>query len=813
MEWTKEQQKNTRKNYKQTQMEEKMGNIVLLDDLTINKIAAGEVIERPASVVKELVENSIDAGANKINIETKNGGITYIRITDNGKGFMPDDMEMAFERHATSKIREAKDLETVTSMGFRGEALASIAAISHVELVSKTENNEIGKKVEVKGGDIINVEDAGCPKGSTITVTDLFYNTPVRYKFLKKDFTEAGYIEDVVTRIALVHPEISIKLVNSGKVIIQTSGNGDMKSVIYSIYGKDIADNIIDVNYSYEDIKITGVVGKPVIARSNRSNQLFFVNKRYIKDKLLTSAAEQGYKGLLTIGKYGFLVLNMEMNPKKVDVNVHPAKLEVRFEDENQVFKAVYHAIKDSLLKEDLIPDKTKIELDKQMQTNGAWKLDSSTKVGSNLNNPFANTIPENNIANSYASARQESNIAGSYASTRAESNISDSYASAKTENNLADSTAVNQANSEQKAEQDTTRISTLDRFFKEDDEEDKKEHKRGGLFGLFGRKKDELVEERKNIDDTQNFIADIYNNKNGINYETANSTLNNTAKVEEPKLENNDKQNLAEPINTVAKESMAENTGTIAQEPNYKNFDEMYALTFGKPKKEEVKVEEENSEYTVSSNDLKTAENVSIFEKLPQNNIPDYKFIGIAFSTYIIIEMNSELYIIDQHAAHERIMYEKIKANYYSDTNKDSQLMLLPDIITLSHKDMQIAKDNMEIFEKAGFVLEEFGENTIKLSGVPTVCLDLDTKELFLETLDEINTVARTAKQEIEEKFIATVACKAAVKANMALTKEEVDSLMQKLLLLPNPFTCPHGRPTAIRMTKTDIEKKFSRR
>ena len=800
MEWTKEQQKNTRKNYKQTQMEEKMGNIVLLDDLTINKIAAGEVIERPASVVKELVENSIDAGANKINIETKNGGITYIRITDNGKGFMPDDMEMAFERHATSKIREAKDLETVTSMGFRGEALASIAAISHVELVSKTENNEIGKKVEVKGGDIINVEDAGCPKGSTITVTDLFYNTPVRYKFLKKDFTEAGYIEDVVTRIALVHPEISIKLVNSGKVIIQTSGNGDMKSVIYSIYGKDIADNIIDVNYSYEDIKITGVVGKPVIARSNRSNQLFFVNKRYIKDKLLTSAAEQGYKGLLTIGKYGFLVLNMEMNPKKVDVNVHPAKLEVRFEDENQVFKAVYHAIKDSLLKEDLIPDKTKIELDKQMQTNGAWKLDSSTKVGSNLNNPFANTIPENNIANSYASARQESNI-------------SDSYASAKTENNLADSTAVNQANSEQKAEQDTTRISTLDRFFKEDDEEDKKEHKRGGLFGLFGRKKDELVEERKNIDDTQNFIADIYNNKNGINYETANSTLNNTAKVEEPKLENNDKQNLAEPINTVAKESMAENTGTIAQEPNYKNFDEMYALTFGKPKKEEVKVEEENSEYTVSSNDLKTAENVSIFEKLPQNNIPDYKFIGIAFSTYIIIEMNSELYIIDQHAAHERIMYEKIKANYYSDTNKDSQLMLLPDIITLSHKDMQIAKDNMEIFEKAGFVLEEFGENTIKLSGVPTVCLDLDTKELFLETLDEINTVARTAKQEIEEKFIATVACKAAVKANMALTKEEVDSLMQKLLLLPNPFTCPHGRPTAIRMTKTDIEKKFSRR
>ena len=816
-----------------------MGNIVLLDDLTINKIAAGEVIERPASVVKELVENSIDAGANKINIETKNGGITYIRITDNGKGFLPDDMEMAFERHATSKIREASDLETVTSMGFRGEALASIAAISHVELVSRTAENEIGKKVEVKGGDIINVEDAGCPQGSTITITDLFYNTPVRYKFLKKDFTEAGYIEDVVTRIALVHPEISIKLVNSGKVIIQTSGNGDMKSVIYSIYGKDVAENVIDVNYTYEDINITGVVGKPVIARSNRSNQLFFVNKRYIKDKLLTSAAEQGYKGLLTIGKYGFLVLNMEMNPKKVDVNVHPAKLEVRFEDENQVFKAVYHAIKDSLLKEDLIPDKTKIELDKQIQSNDAWKL------GTNTFNSFANTSNSNNFGikntletdiNQYKVAEQNT--------TNAESIKPVSQFENKIET-PAEPETVKLEETKSETSEETSRISNLDRFFNQDEEE-KKEHKRGGLFGLFGRKKEQEIEEKKDENDTQNFIAQIYNNKNEINnYEdSANASdeitkSDNSTKIAEnletlkPLLENtktNENSNTLETLNTTSENSAESVDATkridineinekmhkldeLKLDPDYKNFDEMYALTFGKPKKEEPKVEEKNAEYKINEADLKTAENISIFEKLPQNNVPDYKFIGIAFSTYIIIEMNSELYIIDQHAAHERIMYEKIKANYYNDTNKDSQLMLLPDIITLSHKDMQIAKDNMEIFEKAGFVLEEFGENTIKLSGVPTVCLDLDTKELFLETLDEINTVARTAKQEIEEKFIATVACKAAVKANMALTKEEVDSLMQELLTLPNPFTCPHGRPTAIRMTKADIEKKFSRR
>ena len=708
------------------------------------------VIERPASVVKELVENSIDAGANKITVEIKNGGISYIRITDNGKGFMPDDMEIAFERHATSKIRQADDLETVTSMGFRGEALASIAAISHVELISKTENNELGKKIEVKGGNIINIEEAGCPKGSTITITDLFYNTPVRYKFLKKDFTEAGYIEDVITRIALVHPEISIKLINSGKVVIQTSGNGEMQAVIYSIYGKDVAQNIIDVDYEYEDVKITGVIGKPIVARSNRANQLFFVNKRYIKDKVLTSAAEQGYKGLLTIGKYGFLVLNIDINPQKVDVNVHPAKLEVRFEDENKIFKAVYHAIRDSLLKEDLIPDKTKIELDKKTNSYNTWKIDTTTKpIEKNEFKEITKT------ENTKVDILEEINKIKNEPFT--------DFSLIKNKDKEQEVTKKEENNINEKEEKTTSKI--------------------GELFNLLSNKKRE-EKENENIE-------------NKIN--------NEDDKIEE-NIEETKKIDLSE-INEKIKE-----LDELKLEPDYKNFEEMYARTFGKTIKEE-KLEEKEEEYKVTDKDLKSVKNVSIFEKLPENTIPTYKYIGIAFSTYIIIEMDGELYIIDQHAAHERIMYERIKANYYSDENKDSQLMLLPDIINLSHKDMQIAKDNMEIFEKAGFMLEEFGENTIKLSGVPTVCLDLDNKELFLETLDEINTVARTAKQEIEEKFIATVACKAAVKANMALTKEEVDNLMKQLLTLPNPFTCPHGRPTAIRMTRIDIEKKFSRR
>ena len=793
-----------------------MGNIVLLDDLTINKIAAGEVIERPASVVKELVENSIDAGATKINIETKNGGITYIRITDNGKGFLPDDMEIAFERHATSKIREASDLETVTSMGFRGEALASIAAISDVELISKTADNEIGKRIEVKGGNVISFEDAGCSQGSTITVTDLFYNTPVRYKFLKKDFTEAGYIEDVVTRIALVHPEIAIKLVNSGKVIIQTSGNGDMKSVIYSIYGKEIADNIINIDYEYEDIKVKGVIGKPVIARSNRSNQLFFVNKRYIKDKVLTSAAEHAYKGLITIGKYGFLVLNIEMNPQKVDVNVHPAKLEVRFEDENKIFKAIYHAIKDSLLKEDLIPDRTKIELDKQINSNNSWKINNGFGVPQGIkkesekpkyeepkvdileeinkmrNEPFRDFSllngKENEKKQENDSLKEENKNYSVEVQEKTNTYNVNSSSNYK-EKNIEEQNGYKSKNTEI-SNNKQIQNAEIQNSNQNEEHKEKSGSKLGELFSMFYNKKKQ--DGNADIDDTQNFIAQIYNKENT----TLQDNIGATKKIDLPEV--NDKIKEIDKLKT---------------EPN---FNEMYARTFGTVIKEETKEEqknEKNEENRVTDKDLKTVENVSIFEKLPENQTLQYKYVGIAFSTYIIIEMNNELYIIDQHAAHERILYEKVKANYYRNDNKDSQLMLLPDIINLSHKEMQIAKDNMDIFEKAGFILEEFGENTIKLSGVPTICLDLDTKELFLETLDEINTVARTAKQEIEEKFIATVACKAAVKANMALTREEVDNLMRQLLVLPNPFTCPHGRPTAIRMTKYDIERKFSRK
>ena len=332
-----------------------MGKIILLDELTINKIAAGEVIERPASVVKELIENSIDAGAENISVEIENGGIAKIRIIDDGKGIEPDDMKIAFERHATSKIRVADDLEIVKTMGFRGEALASIAAISKVEMISRTEDSETGYKIVVEAGNIIFEEVTACPVGTSITVEKLFFNTPVRYKFLKKDYTESGYIEDVVIDQSLINTGVSIKLTNNGKVISKTNGSGDLKSVVYSIFGKDISEAVLDVNYKFEDIEVTGVVGKPEIARSNRSNQIFYVNKRFVKDKTLVAAADQAFKGMLPIGKFGFLILNIIVDPKKADVNVHPAKLEVRFTEEGNVYKAVMYAIKEGLLSGSLV--------------------------------------------------------------------------------------------------------------------------------------------------------------------------------------------------------------------------------------------------------------------------------------------------------------------------------------------------------------------------------------------------------------------------------------------------------------------------
>lgn len=765
-----------------------MGNIVLLDELTINKIAAGEVIERPASVVKEMVENSIDAGAKHIIVEIKNGGISFIRITDDGKGIQKDDVEIAFERHATSKIRSADDLQNVKSMGFRGEALASIAAISNVELVSKQETDEIGTRIVVEGGKTISLDEIGCSKGTTITVRNLFFNTPVRYKFLKRDFTESGYIEDVVTRIALIHPEISIKFINTGKTILSTNGSGNIVDTIYNIFGKETANSLINIDYEYENMKVKGVIGKPDIARGNRSNQIFFVNSRYVKDKTLSSAAEQAFKNTLPFGKFPFLVLNVEMPTSMVDVNVHPAKLEVRFSEEGNVFKAMYNAIKDGLLRID----------------------EPSTNTSVNENQIKLDTFE---TPKAFESFKIEDHTV-SAAEIKPEIT---SPTSSETKFDFSNGDIFNKLKSLQ--------------------DELKKETENNPNIKLTDEYK-QMTEKYSYPSTTENPPAptesEIIEDHKSSEADVANATIEefSTAPVINEDIEQNQIQeaDFSSTVDTQLSENDITNENiedekfeTLPQENDNEiknddlSFRKMYKELFGKEPYGGRIVEEQTPKtqenfYTINDEDF-SQDNISMFENTEQYNKPSYKFIGTAFESYIIIEMDNELYIMDQKLANEKIMCEKIKNIFYNFGEKVSQMLLLPDIISLDTKQMNIAKDNFKLFEKAGFTLEEFGENTMKLSGVPEICVDLDTENLFKEILEEINQAPRTNELQKEEKFIDAISSRVASKMPVVTSNEEIENLIDELLNLQNPFVDNYGKPFVIKMSRYEIEKKFARK
>ena len=786
-----------------------MGNIVLLDDLTINKIAAGEVIERPASAIKEMVENSIDAGATNITVEIKNGGISYIRITDNGKGIAEDDLEIAFERHATSKIRSAEDLSTVKSMGFRGEALASIAAISRVELVSKTATQANGQKIVVEGGNIIEKSETGACVGTTITVTNLFYNTPVRYKFLRKDFTEAGYIEDAISRIALAHPEIALKLINTGRTVIQTNGNGDIKTVIYSLYGKTVANSIIDVDYELEDIHIYGVIGKPEIARSNRANQIFFVNKRYVKDKVLSSATERAYKDYIPSGKFAFAVLNIDMNPRKVDVNVHPAKLEVRFENENTIFKAVYNSIKEKLLSDENnnVEEKNEFQPKKETIVEQIYNQRKLQEMGLIEEQPKENA---ENISTPIVKSEVRKEEVKVEEPQLKQNEI--------VENSKFVGNEVYDKNQEvlrklqelkQKVLNETYgKNNTITNLETEKDVEEVEKTDEDSLKEV--KEKEEI---KYNIPVQKISEPQVSENLNGekYTYEPINEARQQAEQIqykippkEEQPIQSVQYENITE--EPIKKENVQEKKTRFSPE-----FEEMYMKMFGtKPLEEQNKIEKKEN----NIDDItKPVENISIFDKFPENQKVNYKFIGIAFENYSILEINQDMYILNQRKAKERILYEVLKDNYYNEKQNSSQLLLLPDVITLSKKDMEIAKDNIEMLKKAGFVFEPFGEDDIKLTEVPEICVEMETKELFMEILKEINSVARTERKEIEEKFLQTVAKKVVENERMSNTREETQSIIEKLLSLTDLFDNSKGNPIAIKMSKYDIERKFSRK
>ncbi len=638
-----------------------MGLIAILDDNTINKIAAGEVVDRPASIVKELVENSIDAGATHISVEIKNGGISYIKISDNGKGIAADDVEIAFERHATSKIRKESDILKITSLGFRGEALASVASIAKVTMETKTKDEHTGTRIVIEGGKTLELEEIASNKGTSITVENVFYNVPARYKFLKKDYTEAGYIEDVITRMAIIHPEISFKFVSNNKQIINTTGSGDIKHAVYNIFGKDIASELIPVEYEYKSMKVSGVIGTPKTSRSTRQYEFTYINGRFVKDKTLMTALEKAFEQNLNIGKFPFAILNLDLSPSEVDVNVHPAKLEVKFEHESDVFDIIYHGVTNALLDYHKKTSPFAVEI-----------------------KPEYTSIPNVNVEK----------VITDYISKTDE----------KTSMPVIPTVSVDIA--------DNTKEETLE-------------------------------------------ISPIV--------ETAEANSQTTVQ-----------------INTYTEPVLTREVEYVGKEGILEIKDIVDSVN-----------EEEKNKYETKIN---------------------YKYVGSLFDTYILIEIEEKLYIIDQHAAHERLLYEQIKEIYYS-KSKETQMLLIPSLVELKHNEQELVIRNKELFEETGFELEEFGDNMIKIAGVPNIGYDMDYVELFKDTLDELRMESKTTKEEREERFLATIACKAAVKGNMKLTATEHVALIDKMVKLDRPFTCPHGRPTAYEISKYEIERRFARK
>lgn len=632
--------------------------IAVLDQHTIDKIAAGEVVERPASVVKELVENAIDAGATAITVEITDGGKKLIRITDNGSGLEAEQVPLAFLRHATSKIEKVEDLETIASLGFRGEALSSIAAVSQVELITKTPSAISGIRYVIEGGTEKELEEMGAPDGTTFLVRNLFYNTPARSKFLKSDMTEANYINTLMEQLALSHPEISFKYIQNKQVKLHSSGNYNVKDVIYNIYGRDIAKSILEVSYKNDFMKIEGFVGKPEISRGNRSFENYYINGRYVKNNLITKAIEDGYKGFLMQHKFPFISLHIEMEGNDLDVNVHPRKLEVRFAREPEVYDAIYDTVHRALTKREMIPQvSVGVEKPKKVSKD-------SVSEPISIPEPFE-------------------------------------------------------------------------------------------------------VKRRAQILQEEPFI---YKPAPPSGY----VSVSRTPKPVEP--------------------------AESASQPFTKEEEQMFSGTLEEKKQEPKEPPEKEEQLELFSEKL-----------LSPEARKRHVLIGQLFDTYWLVQFDDSFYIIDQHAAHEKVYYERF-IKQFQDREITSQYLSPPLIVSLSLEEEGRLKANQTYFQEFGFEIEPFGGREYCISAVPSNLYGMEEEELFLEMLDHLSSEDEKDALTIFTSRLATMACKAAVKGNHQMSPMEADKLIDELLKLENPYHCPHGRPTIISMTKTEIEKKFKR-
>jgi DNA mismatch repair protein MutL len=657
--------------------------INILNEDTANKIAAGEVVERPSSVVKELIENSIDANSKNITIEIEEGGISLIRIIDDGEGIYKDDIVKAFLPHATSKIKESEDIYNIHTLGFRGEALPSIASVAKVNLKSKQENEEFGYEIFIEGGKASEITECGVNKGTVIEVNDLFYNVPARKKFLKSVSKEGSLISDIITRLALANPKISFKLYNNQKKILHTFGNGELKDVIRTIYGKSITDNILYFSDTSDLITVYGYVGTEEIARGSRNNQSIFVNKRYIKNRALAIAVEQAFKSFSTVNKFPFFILFIEVYPEYVDVNIHPTKAEVKFNDERMIFQKIFGAV---------------------------------------------HTTLKNEVFDTFAIKEEE------------------------------------------------TKNSSIPNFeeitFKIKEEEEKVKIANSAAKTLMEQGKDLKVKNYLNIEDKP------------VNTYNMTSNYNASASFESKEFKEEEKNIVDIPMDLRSRQNIEEEffEDNNSEERNYIPID--------------LSVSELQSE---------------TYKEKAIAKFPPITIIGQYNKTYILGEYEGTLYMIDQHAAHEKILFEKYLKEI-EDGNIIIQPFMVPSIIDLSLDDYSYFEENKEVFKHAGFLLEEFGGTSLSLKEVPYFLGKLNPKSLFLDILDNLKNLGNGKTSEVKHNAIATKACKAAIKGNDKLEINEMIKLIEELRFIDDPFHCPHGRPVIIKFTSTDIDKKFRR-
>lgn len=701
-----------------------MGRINVLDKHTAELIAAGEVVERPSSVVKELLENSIDAGATQITVEIMHGGIDYLRITDNGCGILKEDVRNAFKRNATSKISVDSDLEKIGTLGFRGEALASISSVSKVQLITKAKEENIGSAYEIDGGEEISFDDAGCPDGTTFIMRNLFYNVPARYKFLKKDVAEGNAVASVIDKIALSHPEIAITFIRDNKRVLKTAGDGKLMSSIYAVYGRDFASTLIPVDYELNGMKLTGYISRPTNGRANRNMQNTFINGRFVKSRTISVALEEACKGSIMIGKFPSCVLNLQISPEAVDVNVHPSKIEVRFINERPVFDTVYHGVKSALLRGDSRKEVV---------------LNHNNTVNIKPLNPF-------NLANKVINKEPPKSVQKASEKPRERSIFDELDLPIKTVkynkvNKVSDSSSVQ-------------------------------------------KKYMEFLENNKKLSEN-------------------NQTTNNT-------VCNNINNNV---INNVSTESKIETRMDEVKEDTSLNQEVQKVNPFEELELEKITTEEKKSDVDVvlptERQTNSSSENIEI-KTLIDEDKQSFRFIGEAMNTYIIVETdNNKLVLIDKHAAHERIIFEKLKREKGTGS---VQLLLIPITVTLEKNEYTVAIEHLDMFKNVGFDVEDFGNGTLIVRSAPSYLRNDDVEDTIIEICGYIAENRKNVMSEHMEWIYHNISCRSAIKAGDSSTAKELIDIAKTVFSDDSIRYCPHGRPVCIELSKYEIEKQFGR-